>query len=99
VPIERWTILHSIASIRNEIFDIRKGTYHGRKQRHGVAPEMIPLSSDVALVMRAEESIERPRSPRLAVDRGRDLAARNLADRGLRQGGSSPPPATTSSIT
>jgi O-antigen ligase len=60
VPTERRVILDSIASIRNETLDIRKGTHQGRKQGRGVAPQTIPLPSGIALVMPPEESIERP---------------------------------------
>jgi hypothetical protein len=39
MPTERRIILASIASVKNEIFDIRKGAYHRRKQRRGVVPK------------------------------------------------------------
>jgi O-antigen ligase len=56
VPTERRIILASIASVKNEIFDIRKGAYH----RRGVVPEKIPSPPEIALVAPDGENIEGP---------------------------------------
>jgi hypothetical protein len=54
---------NSVAALKNEIFDIRRGAYRGRERRCGVAPDAITLPSvarDIALVTHHVESIGRP---------------------------------------